>query len=80
MQNQEDIRPTDIHYYEDIIDLPHYFPPDRIRMPRSKRAAQFMAFKPFPGYDKMIERVEYEYIRDNYPDMLKWRKKDAFNR
>lgn len=71
---QKEADTFEIHRYEDIIDLPHYFPEDRMRMPRSKRAAQFMAFKPFPGYDKMIERVEYEYIRENYPDMLKWRK------
>lgn len=50
----------DIHNYEDIIDLPHYFPPDRVRMPRQQRAAQFMPFSALRGYDAALNKVQRE--------------------
>lgn len=51
---------VDIHNYDDIIDLPHYFPPDRVRMPRQQRAAQFMPFSALKGYDAALDNVQRE--------------------
>lgn len=41
-------------YYDDIINLPHYEPPYRRRMPMEARAAQFAPFAALTGYDAAI--------------------------
>lgn len=50
----------DIHNYDDIMNLPHYFPPDRARMPRRQRAAQFIPFSALKGYGEAIGKVQIE--------------------
>lgn len=57
----------DIHNYDDIINLPHYFPPDRVRMSRRQRAAQFMPFSALKGYGEALDKVQRE-IEDQYED------------
>ena len=41
----------DLHRYDDILDLPHYTSPNRKRMARIDRAAQFSPFAALTGYD-----------------------------
>lgn len=60
-------RIDDIHCYDDIIDLPHYFPPDRVRMPRRQRAAQFAAFNALRGYGEALDKVQRE-IEESYKE------------
>ena len=50
---------TSIHYYDDIIDLPHPDPDPKthIRMPVADRAAQFKPFAALTGYADVIEEV-----------------------
>lgn len=55
------MKQQDTHKYDDIINLPHYFPPDRQRMPMEKRAAQFAAFKALTGYEEAIKNAEDNY-------------------
>lgn len=57
----------DIHNYDDIIDMPHYFPPDRVRMPRQQRAAQFAAFNALRGYGEALDKVQRQ-IEAEYED------------
>lgn len=51
--------------YEGIIDLPHYFPKDRVRMPKEKRAAQFMPFAALTGYEAAIANAEQKLNEEN---------------
>lgn len=54
--------------YEDIINLSHYFPPDRMRMPQEMRAVQFAAFRALTGYEAAIDRAEQKYYEENFED------------
>lgn len=58
------------HDYDDIINLPNYFPPDRVRMPRASRAAQFAPFAALTGYDKAIENATDVFNTKYYGDEL----------
>lgn len=58
----------EIHKYDDIINLPHYFPPDKPRMPRAKRAAQFAAFAALTGMESAIEQAQLQYEKENFGD------------
>ncbi len=48
---------TSVHYYEDIIDLPHPDPKRHTRMSVQARAAQFMPFAALTGYAAVIDEV-----------------------
>ena len=41
--------------YREILSLPHPEPKGRARMPREKRAAQFMPFAALTGFEEGIE-------------------------
>ncbi|KAB7787600.1 hypothetical protein [Bifidobacterium cebidarum] len=45
------------HEYDDIIGLPRHVSHKHPRMPRSKRAAQFMPFAALTGYEQVLERT-----------------------
>ncbi len=59
----------DPHRYDDILYLPHHESPNRPRMSRVDRAAQFAPFAALTGYDAVIEetarRAEEEAMREN---------------
>ena len=61
------INDKDCHDYDDIINLPNYFPPDRVRMPRRQRAAQFAAFNALRGYGEALDKVQRE-IEESYKE------------
>lgn len=44
--------------YDDIINLPHPEPKNHVRMPISKRAAQFAPFAALTGYKEAIEEAQ----------------------
>lgn len=49
-----DAKSTQIHPYDDIIDLPRPSDPKHPRMPRTARAAQFSPFSALSGYGEAI--------------------------
>jgi len=51
---------TDVHFYDDIINLPHHVSKKRKTMARSDRAAQFGAFAALTGHsDQIAETGRY---------------------
>lgn len=48
---------SSIHYYGDIIDLPHPEPRSHLRMSNQDRAAQFMPFAALTGYSAVIDEI-----------------------
>ena len=49
--------PTDIHEYDDIIDLPHPASARHKPMPPEKRAAQFAPFAALTGYEDIVRET-----------------------
>ena len=64
------IKDEECHKYDDIIDLPHYYPPNRPRMSRSARAAQFAPFAALTGHDASIEKAKEDFNTENFSDEL----------
>lgn len=64
------IEKEECHKYDDIIDLPHYYPPDKPRMSRLARAAQFAPFAALTGHDAAIEKAKDAFNKENYGDEL----------
>ena len=59
------MRITDVHFYDDIINLPHHVSKKRPQMKLSDRAAQFGSFEALTGHsDAVLEtgRITYEKI------------------
>ena len=51
---------TDVHFYDDIINMPHHVSKKRKQMPRQDRAAQFGAFAALTGHsDQIAETGRY---------------------
>lgn len=50
-------RDTDIHRYDDIIQLPHHVSAVRPQMPIADRAAQFAPFAALTGHDAAIRET-----------------------
>lgn len=48
---------SDIHRYDDIIQLPHYVSKTHPQMPVSDRAAQFAPFAALTGHDAAIREM-----------------------
>lgn len=56
---------TDVHFYDDIINLPHHVSPKRAKMSLKDRAAQFGSFEALTGHSDAISetgRLTYEKI------------------
>ncbi len=51
--------------YKDIINLPHHVSPNRPRLSKEQRAAQFAAFQALTGYEDAIER-ETQRVEDEF--------------
>ena len=49
---------NNLHRYDDIINLPHWEPQKHMRMPREKRAAQFMPFKALTPMEELEKENE----------------------
>lgn len=58
MQEKNDTASNDLHRYDEIINLPHWEPRKRMRMPREKRAAQFMPFKALTPMEELEKENE----------------------
>jgi len=59
------VRITDVHFYDDIINLPHHVSKKRPQMKLLDRAAQFGSFEALSGHsDAVLEtgRITYEKI------------------
>ena len=56
---------TDVHYYDDIINLPHHVSPKRAKMSLKDRGAQFGSFEALSGHSDAVSettRLTYEKI------------------
>ena len=60
------------HWYDDIIDLPHWQSPARPRMSRMNRAAQFAPFAALAGHDVAIQ--ETGRLTDTFKELDESRK------
>ena len=60
------------HWYDDIIDLPHWQSPTRPRMSRMNRAAQFAPFAALAGHDVAIQ--ETGRLTDTFKELDESRK------
>lgn len=60
-------RNHDLHDYSDIIDLPHHTSPNRPKMSRVDRGAQFSPFAALTGYEAAVE--EAARLTDSQPEL-----------
>ncbi len=60
--------------YKDILLLPHPEPKERPRMPKEKRAAQFMPFAALTGFEdgideeRRVQEAQYEEVKESLTD------------
>ncbi|MBQ9663654.1 MAG: hypothetical protein IJV40_10940 [Oscillospiraceae bacterium] len=54
--------------YDAILDLPHWEPRFRLRMPRENRAAQFSPFDPLEGYEEAVAETARETDAERWLD------------
>ena len=60
---------TDVHYYDDIINLPHHTSPKRAKMSLHDRAAQFGSFEALTGHsDAILETGRFTYEKIELSD------------
>ena len=56
---------SDIHRYDDIIQLPHYVSKTHPQMPVSDRAAQFAPFAALTGHQEVIRQMEKDHVSED---------------
>ena len=56
---------SDIHRYDDIIQLPHHVSKTHPQMPVSDRAAQFAPFAALTGHQEVIRQMERDHVSED---------------